>query len=119
MTEGPQHMTPEPLDYKAEPDIEELSADRRVLKIMVQSLVWNFIGSDSDPLDVLYHLKNEVMTSVFKNMSVPPEGQGGEEAGRQRRATLIRAERMFREIEQIMVAEHHNLRQASGGGESH
>jgi len=108
-------MTPEQLDYNAEPDIEELSADRRVLKIMVQSLVWNFIGGDSDPLDVLYHLKNEVMASVFKTMSLPPGGQGGEEAERLRRATLIRAERMFREIEQIMIAEH-QLR-ASGGGE--
>lgn len=112
-------MSPEQLDYNDEPDIEELSADRRVLKIMVQSLVWNFIGSDSDPLDVLYHLKNEVMTSVFKSMPLTPEGQGGEEAERLRRATLIRAERMFREIEQIMVAEHQNLLRASGGGESH
>lgn len=111
--EGPHRMSLEHPAYNAESNPDEQNADLRVLKVMVQALVWNFIGSDSDPLDVLSHLKNEVMTSLYKSMSLPPEGQGGEEAERLRRVTLIRGEKMFREIERIMVAEHQN--RASGG----
>lgn len=106
-------MSPEQPEHNAETDLDELNADLRVLQVLVRALVWNFIGSDSDPLDVLSHLKNEVMTSLYKTMSLPTEGQDAEEAERLRRVTLIRGDKMFREIERIMVAEQQN--RASGG----
>lgn len=76
-------------------------ADLTILKVTLQVLIWNLIRRDPDAQGALANLRDEVLASLFQTTSAAmPAGQGATEAERLRQLTLIRAEKLFQDIEQ-------------------
>ena len=94
--------SPQQLAQDVELFLDQQSADVTVLKVMLQVLVWNLIRRDPKAHEALGHLKNEVMASLYLTMSPPSAGQGNKAAEHLRQLTLIRANRMFRDIENVV-----------------
>jgi hypothetical protein len=85
--------------------LNQQSADLTIMKVTLQVLIWNLVRRDPEGTGMLDHLKNEVMASLYKSMAMPAAGsRGAAEAERLRQLTLIRAEKMFHDIEQMMGA---------------
>jgi hypothetical protein len=96
---------PEQLEQQIGQYLNQQSADLTIMKVTLQVLIWNLVRRDPEGTGMLGHLKNEVMASLYKSMVMPSTGsRGAAEAERLRQLTLIRAEKMFQEIEQMMGA---------------
>lgn len=97
--------SPEQLKQDVALYLDQQGADLAVVKVMLQVLVWNLIRRDPNALNALGHLKNEVLASLYRTLTPPKAaGQGEKEVERMRQLTLIRAEKMFRDIEQTLGA---------------
>ena len=85
--------------------LSQQTADLTILKVTLQVLIWNLIRRDPDALGALGHLRDEVLASLYKTTSGSlPTGPGAKEAERLRQLTLIRAEKLFQDIEQHLAA---------------
>ena len=97
--------SPEQLQQDVTQYLDQQGADLTIMKVMMQVLVWNLIRRDPKGREVLGHLKNEVLASLYQTMTPPPNGeQDAKEVERLRQLALIRANRMFRDIEKVMTA---------------
>jgi len=99
MTKTPEQLTQDVSLY-----LDQQTADLTILKVTLQVLIWNLLRRDPRALDALGHLKNEVLASLFKTMTPPSSAPILKETDRMRQLALIRAERMFQDITQIMRA---------------
>jgi hypothetical protein len=100
------NKSPEQLEQQIGQYLNQQNADLTIVKVTLQVLIWNLVRRDPEGLGMLGHLKNEVLASLFKTMAMPASGSlGAAEAERLRQLTLIRAEKMFQEIEQMMGAQ--------------
>ena len=81
--------------------LNQQAADLTILKVTLQVLIWNLIRRDPDARRALGNLRDEVLASLFQTTSASlPAGPSATEAERLRQLTLIRAEKLFQEIEQ-------------------
>ena len=97
--------SPEQLQHDVALYLDQQGADLTIMKVMMQVLVWNLIRRDPNGREALGHLKNEVLASLYQTMTPPPNAeQDAKEVERLRQMTLIRANRMFRDIEKVMTA---------------
>jgi len=86
--------------------LNQQTADLTILKVTLQVLIWNLIRRDADAPKALANLRDEVLASLYKTTSATmPAGPGAKEAERLRQLTLIRAEKLFQDIEQHVTAE--------------
>jgi hypothetical protein len=100
MTKTPQQIEKEVGLY-----LNQQNADLTILKVTMQVLIWNLIRRDADALGALGHLRDEVLASLYQTMSAaPPDGESAKEVERLRQLALIRAEKMFQDIEQTLGA---------------
>lgn len=84
--------------------LNQQAADLTILKVTLQVLIWNLIRRDPDALGALGNLRDEVLASLYKTTSsAMPEGPGAKEAERLRQLTLIRAQKLFQDIEQQLT----------------
>ena len=96
--------SPEQLQHDVALYLDQQGADLTIMKVMMQVLVWNLIRRDPNGREALGHLKNEVLASLYQTMTPPPNAeQDAKEVERLRQMTLIRANRMFRDIEKVMT----------------
>lgn len=84
--------------------LNQQTADLTILKVTLQVLIWNLIRRDPDAQGALGNLRDEVLASLYQTTAGPlPAGPGATEAERLRQLTLIRAEKLFQDIEQNLV----------------
>lgn len=83
--------------------LDQQGADLTIMKVMMQVLVWNLIRRDPNGREALGHLKNEVLASLYQTMTPPNMEQDAKEVERLRQLALIRANKMFRDIEKVMT----------------
>ena len=96
--------SPDQLQHDVALYLDQQGADLTIMKVMMQVLVWNLIRRDPKGREALGHLKNEVLASLYQTMTPPPNvEQDSKEVERLRQLALIRANRMFRDIEKVMT----------------
>lgn len=96
--------SPQQLQHDVALYLDQQGADLTIMKVMMQVLVWNLIRRDPKGREALGHLKNEVLASLYQTMTPPPNmEQDAKEVERLRQLTLIRANRMFCDIEKVMT----------------
>jgi hypothetical protein len=84
--------------------LNQQTADLTILKVTLQVLVWNLIRRDPNALGALGNLRDEVLASLYKTTSAAvPEGPAAKEAELLRQLTLIRAQKLFQDIEQQLT----------------
>lgn len=82
--------------------LNQQSADLTVLRVALQVLIWNIVRRDPQASAILGSLKDEVMASLYKTTTPPPGVAAPPDAERLRQLSLIRAEKMFQDIEQAL-----------------
>lgn len=82
--------------------LDQQSADLTVLRVTLQVLIWNIVRRDSQAQGILSGLKDEVLASLYKTTTPPSGVQAPPDAERLRQLSLIRAEKMFQDIEQAL-----------------
>ena len=91
---------PSELEQQIGQFLNQQSADLTILKVTLQVLIWNLVRRDQNALGALGHLRDEVLASLYKTTSGSlPTGPGAAEAQRLRQLTLVRAEKLFQDIE--------------------
>jgi hypothetical protein len=91
---------PSDLEQQIGQFLNQQSADLTILKVTLQVLIWNLVRRDQNALGALGHLRDEVLASLYKTTSgALPTGPGAAEAQRLRQLTLVRAEKLFQDIE--------------------
>jgi hypothetical protein len=90
--------------------LNQQTADLTVLRVVLQVLIWNIVRRDPQGLGILGLLKQEVLTSLNNTLTIPPGLQGRQEAERVKQLTLMRAEKVFQDIEHALTAEQRNAR---------
>jgi hypothetical protein len=84
--------------------LNQQSADLTILRVALQVLIWNIVRRDPQGVAILSGLKDEVMASLYKTTTPPPGVAAPPDAERLRQLSLIRAEKMFQDIEQALHA---------------
>lgn len=84
--------------------LNQQTADLTVLRVILQVLIWNIVRRDPQGLGILGLLKQEVLASLHNTLALPPGLQGRQEAERIKQLTLMRAEKVFQDIELALTA---------------
>jgi hypothetical protein len=92
----------EQLQQQVNQYLNQQSADVTVLRVTLQVLIWNIVRRDPQGLGILSGLKDEVLASLYKTTTPPPGAQVPPDTERLRQLSLIRAEKMFQDIEQAL-----------------
>jgi hypothetical protein len=97
MEKSAEHLQKEVHQY-----LNQQSADLTILRVTLQVLIWNIVRRDPQGLAILSGLKDEVLASLYKTTTPPPGAQAPPDAERLRQISLIRAEKMFQDIEHAL-----------------
>ena len=84
--------------------LDQQNADVAIFKVTLQVLIWNIVRRDPQGLGIVKTLKDEVLASLARTMAPPPGVTVAQDVERLRQLTLVRAGKLFQDIEQALGA---------------
>lgn len=83
--------------------LNQQTADLMVLRVVLQVLIWNIVRREPQGAGIVNLLKQEVLATLHNTLTVPPGLQSRQELERIKQLTVMRAEKVFQEIETALT----------------